>query len=228
MDIDTIPSPAAGVKRPRHPRNTRHQARAFTLVELLLALAITGMVSAGVATMLAAVSYGTSSQRDLRGVVVKGRVLNARLSAAVRSARALLESGTDYLVLWNGDVNTNGTTDAPDLSEMRLIERDAGLDELRSYGFPDSWTQAQIDAADVSFQLTGNPSGFFQTATATAKTNASFVPTKWGTGVTAISFALDDTNPETASLVSYRLTLSAGSLSETVVGAASARYGTLD
>jgi len=194
------------------------------MVELLLALTITGLVSVGVAAMLVAVSYGTSSQRDLRGAVVKSQVIDARITAAIRSSQAILETGTDYLVLWKGDINTNGTADAPDLSEIRLIERDSGADELDSYGFPKSWTQAQIDAADVSYQLTGNPPGFFQTATANAKTAGSFVATKWGSGVTAISFALDDTNPATTKLVSYRLTLTAGSLSQTVIGAASARH----
>lgn len=198
---------------------------AFTMVELLLALAITGLVSAGVAAMLVAVSYGTSSKRDLRSVVVKSRLLDLRLSAAIRSSRAILEAGTDYLVLWAGDVNTNGTPDQPDLSEMRLVERDASTDEVKSYAFPSSWTQAQIDAADVAYQLSGNPPGFFLNATAQAKTAGSFQPTLWVTDVTSNGYTLDDTDPATTRLVSYRLRISAGDLSETMVGAAARRYG---
>ncbi len=206
----------------------RRRRRAFTLVELLLALAITGLVAASVAAMLVAVSYGTSSERDLRGVVVKGTVIDARISSAIRGSRAILETGTNYLVLWTADTNPNGTTAAPDLSEIRLIERDAGSNELKSYKFPESWTQAQIDAADVAYQLTDNGAGFFQTETAAAKTAGSFQPTLWGTGVTSIVFELDGADPVTTTLVSYQLTLSAGDLSETVVGAASARHGAVN
>lgn len=219
MGVDAIQSAATFVRRP---------GRAFTMVELLLALAITGLVSASVAAMLMAVSYGTSSDRDLRTVVVNTKVIDARISSAIRSSRAILETGTDYLVLWSDDTNPNGTADAPDLSEIRLIERDSGSDELNSYKFPDSWTQAQIDAANESYQLSGNPAGFFLTETTQAKTAGYFQPTLWGSGITAIQFQLDDTDPATTSMASYRLTLSAGDLTDTVVGAASARYGRLN
>ncbi|MCK4659082.1 MAG: prepilin-type N-terminal cleavage/methylation domain-containing protein [Phycisphaerae bacterium] len=202
--------------------------RAFTLVELLLALAIAGIISAVVAAMLVAVSYGTSSQRDLRAAVVKGKVLDARIGSAIRSSRAILEAGADYLVLWAGDINTNGTSDAPDLSEIRLIERDSSNDKLSRYKFPGNWTQAQIDAADVSYQLSGNPPGFFQSATAAAKTAGSFVPTLWGSEVMAIGFDLDHTDPAVVTLAGYRLTIQVGDLSETVIGAASVRHNPLN
>ena len=219
MDINPLRSAASCVRRRR---------RAFTLLELMLALAIAGLVTASVAAMLVAVSYGTSSERDLRGVVVKGKVIDARISSAIRGSRAILEQGTDYLVLWMGDINPNGTSAAPDLSEIRLIERDSGNNNLSSYSFPDSWNQAQIDAANVSYTLTGNAAGFFQTATATAKTAGSFQPTLWGTDVTSIVFELDGADPVTTALVSYQLTLSAGDLSDTVVGAASTRHGAVN
>ena len=198
------------------------------MVELMLAVAITGMVSVAVAAMLMAVSYGTSSDRDLRGVVVKARVTGGRIDSAIRGSRAILETGSDYLVLWTGDTNPNGTDDAPDLAEIRLIERDSGTNQLSSYEFPDSWTQVQIDAANASYALAGNPPGFFQSATSAAKTAGSFQPTLWTSGVTAIQFALDGADPVTTSLVSYRVTLTAGNLSETVVGAASARYSVVN
>jgi len=219
MGINAIQGAAARLKPPR---------RAFTLVELLLALAITGLVSAAVAGMLVAVSYGTSSKRDLRTMIVKSRVIDARLASAIRTSRAILETGTDYLVLWTGDVNPNGTANAPDLSEIRLVERDGAADTLSCYEFPSSWNQAQIDAADAAYQLTGNPAGFFQAATTAAKTAGAFVPTLWGSGVTAISFTLDGTDPSDTTLATYQLTLSAGDLSETVVGSTSARYGTVN
>ncbi len=206
----------------------RRPLRAFTMVELLLAIAITGMVSVAVATMLVAVAYGTSSDLDLRSVVVTGKVVNGRVDSAIRASRAILEIGTDYLVLWTGDTNPNGASDAPDLAELRLIERDNGTNELRSYAFSESWSQAQIDAANASYALAGNAAGFFQTATAAAKTAGSFQPTKWASGVTAAQFSVDGADPVTNRLVSYQLTLGVGDLSEVVVGATSIRYGAVN
>lgn len=200
----------------------------FTLVELFLALAIVSLVAGAAAGMLVAVSYGTSSKRDLRGVVVRGKVLDSRLGSAIRNSRAILESGVDYLVLWVADDNPNGTGGAPDLSEMQLIERDNGTGDLSSYGFPSTWNQAQIDAANAGYTLTGNPPGYFRTVTTNAKTSGSFVASKWGSGVTAIQFTLNGSDPSDHSLVSYQLTLGSGELSEEVLGAASIRYGAVN
>ena len=196
MDADPIQSAVALV---------RHPARAFTMVEVLLALAITGLVSAAVAAMLVATSYGTSSEHDLRGVVVKGEILDARLSAAIRSSRTILETGTDYVVLWLGDVNTNGTADAADRWEVRLIEFDSGNERLNNY-YDGGASGAYVDVDTFRGLVT---------------------PATWATGVTTISFVPDTAAPNTR-LVSYRLTLQAGSLSETVVGAASLRYAALN
>ncbi len=207
---------------------THRRRCAFTLVELLLALAVVGLVAGAASAMLVAVTYGTSSKRDLRSVVVRGKVVGARLTSAIRNSRAILESGTDYLVLWVADDNPNGTTNSPDLSEMQLIERNSSTDELSSYRFPSTWNQTQIDAANATYSLTGNAAGFFQAATASAKTAGSFVESKWTTAVTAIQFTLNGTDPTNRTLVSYRITFGSGDLSESMMGAASPRFGAVN
>ncbi len=45
--------------------------RAVTLVELIISLLITSMVALGVAAILQAASYGTSSRREIRRIVVR-------------------------------------------------------------------------------------------------------------------------------------------------------------
>ena len=193
MDIDSIQSAAALVRRRR---------RAFTIVEVLLALAITGLVSAAVAAMLVATSYGTSSEHDLHGVVVKSEVVGARLGAAIRSSREVHESGTGYVLLWTTDANTNGTADR---AEIRLIDFDSGNGRLNNH-YDDGASGAYVDVSTFRGVIT---------------------PEVWATGVTAASFATDAAAPNTR-LVSYRLTLQAGNSSETVVGAASPRYTALN
>ncbi len=191
-----------------------------------MALAICGLVGAAVAAMLSAVAYGTSSRRELRGAVVRYRNVEERVSASVRSARAVLETGTDYVVLWMHDTRVNQT---PDLSEIRMIERDtAAGNVLRAFQFPSNWTQAQIDAAEQYYTLSGNPAGYFRTQTTTAKTAGSFVPTLWASNVTALTVQANTSDPATTSLVSFRIDLKNGDLTHTLIGAASPRITTVN
>ena len=77
----------------------RPRGRGFTLVELLISMIVCSLVAAGVATMMVTVSYGTSTSRDLRGLVVKSQVVDARLAAAIRGSRSVLAVGADYLLI---------------------------------------------------------------------------------------------------------------------------------
>lgn len=214
MIVMQLPSPS--LRRIR-----RRRRDAFTLVELLLALTISALVSAGVAAMMVAVSYGSSSDRDMRGLLVKSRTIDARINAAIRSSRTILETGTDYLVLWMADTRQN---DAPNLSEIRLIERN-GSDELNSYkaDFPDGWSEEQIEAADTQYQVSDD----FLAATTAAKATGYFPASLWATDVTAIEFVLDTADPTTTKLASYRVTLQDGDMTETAIGAASLRSRTV-
>lgn len=191
--------------------------RGLTLVELLMALAITAMVGLAIASMLFAVSRGTASSQDMRGLVVKHKALDARLAAAIRSSRKVLATGSNCIVLWMADTRADGV---PDLSELRRIEVD-NTGSLVSYSasFPANWSQAAIDAADTSYPLNSD----FLTVTSGLKSNSLFPSTKWMTGVTAITFTLNNATAQSANLVSYRATVTSGSQSAVPVGAATLR-----
>jgi Tfp pilus assembly protein PilE len=183
----------------------RRSAAGLTLVELLLALAVTGMVAAAVAGMLLAVSTGTSQRTDMRGLVVKQRALSGRIHASVRNAKMVLAQGQDYLVLWTGDPSDSGS---PNLAELRLIERTED-GRLISYAaaFPEHWNQAQVDAANTSFALNDD----FRAVTNQLKAdNPYFVGELWATGVNSWIITLDAGVPQHSRLVSYRLVLRAG------------------
>ena len=105
----------------------------FTLVEILLALGLTGLIAAGASTMLFSVSLGTTSEAEIRRTTVKEKVIGLRMSNALGASKMVLDHGTDYLVLWMGDQRDNGV---PDLSELRRIERDGVTHQLTSYRAP--------------------------------------------------------------------------------------------
>jgi prepilin-type N-terminal cleavage/methylation domain-containing protein len=191
--------------------------RAMTLVELLMALSITGLVGVAVATMMAGVSYGTTSKKELGAVVVKLKAVTGRLDAALRSGAMILEVGTNYLVVWNGDANGD---EAANISEIRLIERDAATGRLTSYSANfGSMTEAQIEAVDTGYALNSN----FRTVTTSLKSGQYFPGTRWADEVTAWSVTPDQADEQAARVASYRITITSGTVSETEIGAAALR-----
>lgn len=183
---------------------------ALTLVELLMALAITGMIGAAVASMLSAVSYGTDSTKDIRSLVVKNKTISARITAAVRESAQLLDAGDGYVVLWTKDLNDS---DMPDLLELRRIELDSATGELSDYT-PDP------AATDVVYDLDTDD---FDTVTNNLIVDGDLVGELWATDVSAWEIDLDDADAQSAELVSFRLTLSAGGMSDTSINAVSLR-----
>jgi len=199
------------VTKQRNPH--RHgvvSSSGLTLVELLMALAITALIGAAVASMLTAVTYGTDSSRDIRTLVVKNKTLSSRLTATIRQSAQLLDADDEYVVLWTKDLNASG---APDLLELRRIELDPVTDELTDYT-PDP------SATDVAYDLASDD---FEAVTNTLITDGDLVGTLWATDVTGWEVDLDNADAQSAELVSFRLTLASGGLSDTSVNAVSLR-----
>jgi Prokaryotic N-terminal methylation motif len=181
----------------------------LTLVEMLMALAITAMIGAAIASMLSAVAYGTSSSRDIRSLVVKNKTLGARITAAVRGSVQLLDAADGYVVLWTKDINSSGV---PDLLELQRIELDSATGKLTSYT-PDP------SATDVAYLMTDD----FDTISTSLIGTGELVGELWASGVGQWTVTLDNADPLAAGLISFRLTLDAGVLSDTSVNAVSLR-----
>lgn len=166
-----------------------------------------GMCAAGVAAILQTAAYGTSSQREIRRTVVRGEVVRARLDTAIRNARAVLASGNGYIVLWTGDTNPDTHVN---LSEMLLVETSAASGALTAYAWP-------FVTADPVYAAS---SSFYALAIA-AKSNSSVRRATWATGISGLTFKLDNTSPTLAKLVSWSLTLTDQSLDRVLVGGTS-------
>ncbi len=191
--------------------------RGLTLVELLLSLAITATIGVALATMMVSVSYGTTSKAQLRSAIVQLKAVTNRFDAALRGSAMVLDHGEDYLVLWIADSRAD---DAPNLSELRLIEYDAAAGRLTSHTADfGSLSDAQIEAVDTRYELTSD----FRTVTTALKAGPYFPATRWADGVTLWQVALDDDDPQAATVASYRLAITSGPLTETNIGAVALR-----
>jgi type II secretory pathway pseudopilin PulG len=194
---------------PAKHRASSSRCQGLTLVEMLMALAITGMIGAAIASMLTAVTYGTSDSRDIRSLVVKNKTLSARITACIRRSAQVLDADDGYVVLWANDLNQSGV---PDLLELQRVEFDAGTGRLTSYT-PDP------TATDVAYALTDD----FDAITTALVGTGDMVGALWATGVALWTIDVDTADPLDAGLVSFQLTLNAGVLTDVSVCAVSLR-----
>jgi type II secretory pathway component PulJ len=177
----------------------RRASRGLMLVEVLLALAISGMVAAVVAAMLFALANGSRDRQDLRHRNVRADVVIARVDTAVRSSSMLLGRTPNCLVLWVADSRKNGR---PDLSELRRIEWDAASKQLRCYQAP----AGLADSDNTTYQLSDD----FVAATAALAGSATFPAEVWGTNVTGWSSGAVPTGAtQDARMIAYSVTLTA-------------------
>lgn len=179
----------------------------MTIVELLISLVITGLVALGTGAMMVGVSYGTTSKTQMREAGVRLKAVCSRLDAALRGSKMILASGTDYIVLWTADTRAD---DLPNISELRLIERDPDTNAMRGYEADfGSMTDTQIEAADTQYALTSD----FRSVVNALKSGSLFPGTVWARHVTAFECTYAGNEPQAASLVNYQLTVTLDGMS---------------
>jgi len=208
-------TPAPGNIRRRALPYQAPRCRGLTLVELTMALGIMALIGATIAGMLSAVAYGTDEDSDVRKLVARSKMVSMRINAAVRGSQKILDAGetadVSWAVLWGRDLDGNG---APNLLEIRLLEYDASAKTLSSYAAPEA-------AADVLYQLTDD----FDAITDALRGTADFPETRWANDADGFSVTLDELDPQSAKVLSYRLSLTAGNLTDVSVGTAKLRNG---
>lgn len=201
----------------------RSPGQGFTIIELLIALAITGFIGAAIAAMLFTAARGTSDNYSQRELLIRQKVLDSRVSATLRSGYQLLAAGNDYVVLWMGDARANIK---PNISELCRLEYDSENKRLLAYQgeFPQGWSEVQLEAADIDYDLTSD----FNTITTGLKSGSYFPVEVWLTGISGMTFTKNHNDPKLATLVSYQATLESTLLNQTTIGAVAIRGWYLD
>lgn len=193
-------------------RQTRRRTvlmRGMTLLELLLALAGTAVIGTAIASMLAGVAYGTQADKNLQSLLARQMALRSRIEAEVRESHLILDSGTNYVILWSGDLDESGT---PDKSELQLIEYNAATDRVMRYA------PAPL-ISDEAYALTDD----FRTIVNNYKGDATFPAERWAEAIDSFIITLDHLDPQSARLISIRFGMSGGEVPDIGISAAAIR-----
>jgi len=119
--------------------------KGFTLVELLVALIVTGIVLAAVATLAFAVGAANDETDDTSQKQAQIRQATLRISELIRHCKLICGTPGGDLAIWRADDNGNGQIN---INELVYIERGTGWDILRLCEFPSSDT-SPVSLSDI-------------------------------------------------------------------------------
>jgi prepilin-type N-terminal cleavage/methylation domain-containing protein len=146
---------------------TSRSSKAFTLVELLVALLVTGIILSAVATLAYAMS---SASRDSSDTVVKEaqlRQARLRIGDLVRHCKLICAAPGNDLAVWQADTNNDGQIN---VSELVYIERGTGHDTLGLCWF------SPTDSDPKTLTELGDPGTKALLVSQHSETRASLVP----------------------------------------------------
>lgn len=144
---------ADAVREVRGRRGRRPSARAFTLVEAMLASALLGVVGAAVAALLSAFAGGTSARARVADPALEATLAARRLAVLAPAARGMLAADGTLAAIWIDDHVPSRTVH---LSELGWVRHDAAARELLFDAFDRTRTDAdpfleEAFAADEDF-----------------------------------------------------------------------------
>ncbi len=132
-------------------RDTRYE-KGFTLVELLVALIVTGIVLAAVATLAFAIEAANDATDDSSQKQAQVRFTTLRISELIRHCKLICGTPNGDLAVWRADDNGDGQIN---INELIYIERGMGRDYLRLCEFPSSDTSL-VSLSDIETLSTGD------------------------------------------------------------------------
>jgi len=144
-------------------RDTRYE-NGFTLVELLIAMAVTGIVLTAAATLAYAVGTVNDATDDTAQKQAQLRCVTVRISELIRHSRLVCGTPGSDLALWLTDDNSDGQIN---INELVYIDAGPGRDRIRLYECNNSSNPvialSDIDSVGTSWWL-----GFYDSETYTA------------------------------------------------------------
>lgn len=115
-------------------QETKH-IKGFTLVELLVALVITGIVLTAVATFAFAMGTANNATDDLSLKQAQVRFVTLRIQDLIRHSKLICFAGSDDMAIWRADDNNDGNIN---IGELVYIEAGSNRDHLQICEFSSS------------------------------------------------------------------------------------------
>lgn len=132
----------------RSVRPTRRIRRGLTLVELLIAIAITAIIGAAIGIVMTAAAQNLTRVSEVRSALQRSHAMRSRISAYTDAALCVLDEDEEQgFAVWLNDQNSGGTLN---LSELRVIWYDGSGETISVewVSWPEEWTPLEISAAD--------------------------------------------------------------------------------
>jgi prepilin-type N-terminal cleavage/methylation domain-containing protein len=122
------------------------KTKGFTLVELLVALVITGIVLTAVATLAFAMGTANDVTGDLSLKQAQVRFATLRIQDLIRHSKLICFAGSDDIAFWRADDNNDGNIN---IGELVYIEAGPNRDHLQICEFSSSDSTA-INLGSIS------------------------------------------------------------------------------
>jgi len=163
-------------------KSTRH-IQALTLVEMLVALIVTGILLSAVATLAFAMNSAGESSSDVLSKQSQLRHTTLRVSELLRHCKLVCAAPDNDLAIWQADDNGDGRIN---LNELVYLERGEALDILQLSQF-DSTETLSVTLAELSV-----PGRKSELLSSYGSTSAALLP-----ACKNVAFALDAAAPYT-------------------------------
>jgi hypothetical protein len=143
--------------RPRHPALAR---AAFTLMELIMGMIVTGLVMAAIAALLSAVAMGWEQSGQSQTTSIHRVQTHARIQRILKGAKQLgaIRAGSVNgnttpagVMIWKSDANGDGKVQFSELGLLvheGLVGTPDGYLSFYDVAYPSNWSAAQKTAAD--------------------------------------------------------------------------------
>lgn len=125
--------------------------RAFTLVELLVAMTVTGIILTAVAALAFALGTATDSTEDVSTKQAQIRFATLRIQELIRHSKLICFAGDNDIALWRADENNDGNIN---IGELIYIETGSEYDCLQLCEFS-SADSTIINIASIGAISTG-------------------------------------------------------------------------
>ena len=137
-------------------RRSSRNTRGLTLVELLMAMAISGLVAAGVAGMLGGVATGIAIGTDARTGMLATGVIQGRVLEAITPGASVLAAGPRRCAFWLGDERPGGLVEPSECAWL-TINHDDGIVTWERVAFPEAWGPVQRARANMPLRPNSDP-----------------------------------------------------------------------